>query len=1214
MRCVASIFWLILVVSRLLAQEEACTPLRPLSSAAEPVPVFNRVEYIYVVDSTGSMNYRIPRSGRTRWQELRDRLVESVTAIPTGRGHRLHLLVFGATVDRNLNWSSTPQNGRLDGTNTSATVVDFTSDAEKNQVLNLIRVHSPNAPHTALVDAIAAGYDRAIFLQGQDEGCRIVITVFSDGDDNFSSRFKPYNPTNTFEGFEREAKRRLGACLVNSNYLFIQVAGVNVRPPTPAPIVSRTPILASVSLEPQSIEAGSLSASEETDFVEVLFDITALKGKAFPVYFEPLPPGASKPQVRVVCEAGKPAVFSAPGTYRIKFRRLGPASDYEKGFEGLLKMDLGDYANRAVDDVRLSRVSKDVRVRFAGVARAEVLRGEIKPADGTRVLVGNALKFEAPPRAGAKYHWTFTGADESSAEGAVVERVFGKAGTVAAALQIVQPGFVIAPVKISVEVVDPQLKFTVTSREPVEGEKVGVRLESNPALKVKDVRWLPQPDSVAEGTAAYEFTGRGEKTVSVLVATDLGQAAAATVLNIGPGVPPPQLIIPQVMQSADGEAFTRLYNQSEPQRLEAEVGEAVQGVLFSLMQNGHEIMRQTGKVLADPGRRVARVDFMYPPELHSGDAALTLVAIPKDPSLNNRLGERKSVYRIEVSQFAFAIIKKEPVSSDLLWDTEAGFVVELGGAGASKVTGLEWRVEQLNPSGQVIPIKVLDQKRDEFNSDEASFSFPVELADGRLQALKGDSWLRVTAIPQGDKNVIAGQAAVWDGMRPKLLLADFVIQAPGQVSLDDRISVSVVDRRSGNKVESVTWEAVGEDGNPLSGLSAPSVTFETHKPGPHAVRATVTWGGPPFRCGERMFFVAHEPFEGNVMWNGVRKPVLRERGKPADAVATIQSIGRLRGSRVSVSVNVKRVAGGKAGGSLPGWPRTFQVAEVEKGFGVPWPPTTLKVGSEYSVEIHASGFDSQGFYSSHIRQLGTFSMVNLPPIPWPWIIGVSMAALALCGGTYWLTHMNEGKWYAFVTTPSRRGIQEALRALDSENLRDVPPSELMNKFRNRLAEIGRTDAEFNAQPRDGRIEDGWKGISWWTKRAAVSLKDDNAFPTNLRAERGWPAWLGADGFLKFGRQKHSGNHISLGAYQDCGFSKLLSNYAFESVEIVDKPLACKQVLKFNAEGQPPVYLVVWDLSGDPEPRRKLRNLKMVGWLVMAPVILGCAGFLQQAFN
>ena len=423
---------------------ETAQPCVPVVTSP-PATGLVSVEYILVVDSTGSMNNKTS-GGRTRWDELREKLITSISAIPTGSGQRLHLLVFGGSVSPTLRWKDLPpQVTKLDGEITTAVSLNLSSEAERDRIVGLIRSHTPAAGFTALNDAIAAAYDRAVALHAENPNRQLLIAVFSDGEDNKSSQF-PSTKRQKLEAYVQASEAELGAALVNMHYFYVRVAGLSMKAPTAdAIVIDRTPTLANISLRPEkagaeTIDAGTLAGNrEETSLLNVVFDLHGLKNKVFPVYFEPLPAGATKPQVAVLCETGVKAAFGEPGVYRIKFRRTGPAADYEKAFEGNLKLDLGPYAYTAVDGVRLSRISQDVKLKFAGLTASPLPSISVVP--GLRVLVGNSVKFETEPRAEANYAWTFSGMASGTAEGMVVTRSFQQSGQVKAELTVTQPGF-----------------------------------------------------------------------------------------------------------------------------------------------------------------------------------------------------------------------------------------------------------------------------------------------------------------------------------------------------------------------------------------------------------------------------------------------------------------------------------------------------------------------------------------------------------------------------------------------------------------------------------------------------------------------------------------------------------------------------------------------------------------------------------------------------
>jgi len=1200
-------FWLTLALS-CVRGAEPCSPARPLPKGAGGSFQVS-VDHLYVVDGTKSLNTKIKnRAGDvTRWGELQAKLLESISAIPVGEGHRLHLLIFGDFVPSPLQWNSPPSEiTRLSryGRGSAGFQFDLRNEAARERVLNLVRSNQPYVGHTALNDAIAAAFDRVEQLHAEAPDRQILMAVFSDGEDNRSRR---YASKAELARREAEAKTRLGTSLVNEGYLFVRIAGMNVNPPTRAIIIDQTPTLATVSLGPQALEAGTLADREETEPVEVAFDIKGMSGRAFRVYFEPLPAGSSKPQVGVLCDSGADAAFAEPGIYRIRFRRQGPAADYGEAFEGLLKLDLGDYRYRTVDGTRLSCVSPPVQVRFAGMPKAELSRSEVKPADGTRVLVGNTLRFEAPPRAEADYRWVFSGVETGEAEGAVVKRKFQNEGRVDVEVRLRQPGMTPATVRLWVQVVDPKLRLVTNPSNPVEGEEVKVRLEHGSGITVRGTRWLQEPKSIEGPAAVYEYSKTGVYPVSASVTTDFGEALATGQLTIGPGIPVPRLTVPDV----DEEGIVKIYNQEEPQSLEAEVGQGVEAAQFLVEQDGRREFTARGVAEVVDGHRVAKAQFAYPPSLQPGPASLSVVAIPQDASLAARLGERKSVYPVQVSRHSFSITRLEPLGFELIWNRPTSFVVALGGAGAKKLEGLEWKVELVSRSGSV-PLPGSLQKPDAFQQEgdltTASYELILVDKDPRLKALQQDSWLRVSAVPQGDARIIADQSAVWDALRPKLAEADFVVECPSQVSLDEQMKLSVVDRLNGNDPTAVRWEIVGEKSNPLDGITTPSVMLEPHRPGAHMVRADVTWAGGEASGVPSAFYVFFTPIDVKINWDGGRKPVLKERGE-RNRVTVLNVDGVARGSRAALLVDVKQLHDNVEGDSLAGWPKMVPVTDAAdvKLLEVPWPEYSEGRKGESLVKINQVGYDVEGQYQTN--RLDSFRIVNLPPIPPLPIIAVVSIALVLGYVIFRLTHGNEGRCFSMMSLSHRGELESTLAAPKLQN-EDVPADSIIQWFDDDIRQAAGHAHRRAVHTRRREVAADWQTRSWWSKCVPIQLSDGYFLPNVPLQTETWPGWLhNFDGYLKL-KRKDREYYLEGCVYQDVKLRDVEGETNVEEENIFAKPDICKQVLRLYRAGQDPVYLLLWDSSWGSDEARKVKWLKWVGRIALLLLAAGLVAVLQ----
>jgi len=112
-KCSAIGFSILLFLSPCLRSLGDIQTCASVSTGIDTVPP--TVEYILVVDSTASMNGKTS-GGKTRWDELRAKLIASVSAIPTGSG----------SISRALQWKDVSQQiSTLDGDRTTAISAHF---------------------------------------------------------------------------------------------------------------------------------------------------------------------------------------------------------------------------------------------------------------------------------------------------------------------------------------------------------------------------------------------------------------------------------------------------------------------------------------------------------------------------------------------------------------------------------------------------------------------------------------------------------------------------------------------------------------------------------------------------------------------------------------------------------------------------------------------------------------------------------------------------------------------------------------------------------------------------------------------------------------------------------------------------------------------------------------------------------------------------------
>ena len=1161
-------------------------------------------DYIFVVDSTDSMNYKISGAGgQTRWDELKSKLIDNVSRIQAEQGYRLHLLVFGGAFTSSLNWLTAPNAPvSIPNDKTSAYSFVLKSEADKNvMVQSVSAMTKPSAMSTPVRDAVKAAFEKALSLKANGSQ-KIVIAVFSDGDDNSSKISKA-----ALEEFVGKAQSSLGDALIGSSYLFIRVAGLNIATPTKnaSRTVDHTPSFATINLLPASIDAGSLAVQEETDWIEMRFQASGLNAQAVPLYFEP---ASGAPRVQIVCQCGKSPVYGTSGHYRIKFRRAAPASAYEKNFEGVIKLDDRDLSPPGSRTVVQNLSRSGIRVRFAGAPRADLSRSEVKPSAGTRVLVGQSIRFEAPSRVGAKYNWSFSGSNTASIPKAVFEYIFLHPGFVDVELKLEQPGYAVSPVTFKVEVVDPALKINATPANPVEGETVHLKLDSNSSLKIRSVQWLPSAQQMDGKSADYIFSGTGSKSVSALVDTELGQAVGSITLSIKPGMTAPELVVPQPQPEEGNKSMIRLFKVSEPQKLEAEADEGTGSVAFRITQSGREIFSAQKPVSVNAGRRGVIVNLIAG-SFAPGAAVLTLTSIPTDPELTSRLGVKSSEYIVLIEKSTLSMVKQEPTSAEIEWGKPVSFITQLSGPGLAKITGVDWKVAVVSKDGTRIELPGRLQSVGEFTNDTlSSFEFTPERSNPRLANLRDDASIEVRAIPQGDPAIVENMSAVWTGLSPKFAPADFVIVSPKHAILDERIKLKIFDSQSGNTAESVSWHMVGENSDPLSTQTGAEQQVVVTSPGSHTVKATVKWAGGEQVCAEQSFYVDFQPLTvSEITWDGGKKPAVEHWGKKESDTVTIK--GKLLGSRAGLVVDLKKVVNGRLATSAPGYPKQKTPSDLAHGFGLEYPKATTST-EEYAATLVANGLNAQGEPTAVAGE--SFRIINHPSVLVPIIV-----LLLITGSLMWfIRHIstnNVGKYYGYVVLNSQNAVTNAFQGPVAKAGPDAGIFNQWRAFRSvQLKPVG-TQSSSWITPGNGYMSGSWNFRSFRRKRTSISLNDDAAFPPALL-----PAWFkalqGRDAHLLF-LFKDGEWLLGERLYEDQKATKPITD-ATESIndisgDIILPSWPCKKLYSIEGQSGNKVFVCLWDLSSEEQNEASLRSYTRYGMIANGILFVGFAAILMK---
>lgn len=992
-RCGVTLLLLLLWwVTPLTAQMEPCTP-----AISAPAPHASRdVDYILVVDSTGSMSFPggkdLQGNDCQRWVELRERLLQTVQGLEPGENIRVHLLLFGGSVypgGKPLPWRTLPAGQvRLPGDRTSAVTVDLRSDVEKQQILRLLADHRPSAGGTALWDAVAAAFDRAVAIHDEASHRRILVAVFSDGDDRKSPIFTvgPRGTGGTLCDHVAQARARLGSSLVNEQFYFIRVAGVVVTPPCGVSAVDRTPSMVQVNLGPNELQLGSLGPKQPPVTGNLTFSVSGPlpAGAAFPIVFDPDPPG---PQVRVVCTEGAPAAVAAPGTYSLRFLRVDPAANYERPFSGRLRLDLGPYRDGAVDGVQIWSLRQAVAVSFAGVPALPVEDLAVQPTNGLRVLTGAAVSFRAPALQGAAYEWTLdlpTGQRTNLTTPEGVLR-FATEGRAQARLTIRRAGFTDAVFARTVNVVDPRLAFEIEPARPVEGEPVSVTLRHNPALPPQRVRWDGVPQEARLLDARYSFDREGTYTLSAGVQTELGTAAVSRSLAVDAGVPAPVILAPQ----------TALFLSTEAQNFSAEAGRGVASVRFTLQQAGRNFDLGTVPVHRQDDRWLATTNRVLPADLNPGPALVVAESLARDPVQGTRLGRRSSTNQVELTRLPLLGRLRSPTERIVHWNHPLVFEAEFLGPGAARLNGVQWDVSATTGS-EVQGLPGLGRvDRDLIGDPDArlsSFSLRLDYSDVALRELAGRGGIRVRATPLGDARVVEGQSVVWDDLRVQWAPARFVLYAPRRCVLDRHQPVRVIDVLGGHPVERVRWTFRGAGAQTLFETAGAVTDLVATNIGAHELVADVVWQGGQARTEPAPVWVDFEPVHGVATWDGGRDPELVGRGiRDRNVSLAVQELG---GSRSAVVVEVSEPGRGNTWTPVPSWPKTFRVDGSTLTTQIPWPPYPRNGPTEYRVAMRLHGFTEDG------RQVqvegASFRILNQPPVPW-WIWLLLLLALILVG-------------------------------------------------------------------------------------------------------------------------------------------------------------------------------------------------------------------------
>jgi hypothetical protein len=987
------VFWLLVI---------GCLGWGPPALGAEELlaagSVTRQVDYIMAIDSTGSMAGRggVDSSGRacTRWEELREKLVQIITELEPGENVRLHLLFFGASVYQRqgaLRWEGlSPSTQRLPGDRTSAVTVPLRGEAEKRQVLSLLNQHRPNAGHTALWDAIGACFDRALELFRLSPERRVLIAVFSDGEDNGSSEYTTRPPRS---GTARprdlcahidRVKSTLGPVLLNAQWHFVRVAGVRIDPPCGVFPSDRTPSVVQVMLGPEQIRAGSLAEPLSVP-AELQFMIqgTLPAGLAFPLVFEP-DPGA--PPVRVTTEDGAPATVSSAGRYRVLLHRVGQPEDYVSPFTGRIRLDLGRYRDGAVDRVMVWDLNPAVRIDFAGAAKIPLAEGEVEPARGLRVLTGANVRFRAPLLDGAAYSWDIAvpGLDPIRTPRHELELRLPAEGQVRARLSVTRPGFAPAEFDRTIEVIDPRLSISLEPAVPCEGETFSAQLAHHPDLGLRRIEWEGGAVSQQGSRALYSFEREGSYSLTASVETDLGAAGVSQTVLIEPGLPLPAVLAP----------VETVFLSGEPQLFSAEAGRGVAEVRFRLHQAGRWFDLGSAPVQDLEGQWLAVTNWILPAGLAAGNAELVTESVPVNPDLTRRLGARTSTNQVEVSKLALRLRPRSPADRVIYWHDPVTFEAELAGPGAAKVEAVQWDVFAVTPAG-THPIAVLGGIGRDFQEEQdlrvAAFILELDPAGSEFQKWTADNSLLVRASPLGDPQVVAEAQLEWDGLGVRWGPARFVAYGPRRCLLDTPQELTVLDVLSGHPIRSVRWTITHRAVTNRFDTATGSLPHAFTNVGPHEIHAQVTWDGGTAPAEPTPVWVEFEPARAVIEWDGDRRPELSDRGVH-DRDVQLDLTG-FAGSRASVQVDLRRIVPDGEPEPVLGWPKVMRPEESEMALRLPWPPAPAQDDERYMAKISLVGYDETGALG--IVKEDSFLIINGRPVRWWLLVLVGLLMLAV---------------------------------------------------------------------------------------------------------------------------------------------------------------------------------------------------------------------------
>jgi hypothetical protein len=1190
-----------------------CQPVKELAAEQGSSSVHHAaVDFIFIIDSTASMNGTVGYARKSRWAELQENVLKTIEAIPVGEGHRLYLLLFGGDVYQrgggaSLQWLNLEKGmGAFDGGTSHAVTVELQSASDRELALNVVKAHSPSANNTALFDAIGAGLEKALEVHARSPDRYVRLSVYSDGESN---SYRRYSTEQSVAGLVARVRSQLGDKFIDGTYLFVRVGGAPVQAPADTLISSRTPILASIAIGPEDIQVETLALpGKDSCLAEISYRALGLDGvpiakRVFPLVFVPSNPAA--PHVRVVCSEGGQAAVGQSGYYRIRFQRIGDAAQYADPFEGTLELDLGRFRSQDVEGIRLAQIGRPIRVKFAGAPTIPVQPEQIKPADGLQVLVGTSISFEAPSFENATYEWRFSGAADGAEQKPTFTRQLNTPGTVLVDFVLQQEGK--QPFKMGqrrIEVIDPQVVLKPDQSSPIEGETVRFGLSCNPKLHVRAAQWSGLPtDSSADG-ASYQFTEKGSQDVAVDLETDIGTCHGSTNVDVGPGIPYPQLLSPEP-QINGTEQSVSLFKQEEPQVLAAVAGGAVQALRFVILQNGAEVLREEVPVGIEGGQPIGRKAINLPAGILPGKGILEVESVPKDTSLLKRLGERKSKYDLEIRRFPFSMEKDEPTGTVVPWDQDITFCVAMDGIGISKVRSMDWKVELVD-GASVIPISIPTSHTPVAGAatKRVSILFKVSSVDRQFASLLNNqnAYLRVSAQPVGDPLVIGDQTVVWDGIRPAFEPAGFVIEMPRYVELDKPVTLTLVDRLSGAVPEEVGWEVIDPDGKShLLPEKSPEVIYVADTPKAHEVRATVKLAGGRTASASASFYAEFEPAYATVEWDGGTEPNLQARG--ATNRTTKITIKELRGTHVLLDFDVCEAVSRKP---VPGAPSPYMPSESDlqkKAFpvkSVAWPSPAKGQEGRYSVRITVHGFSVSG--REEPRVVGSFTITNLPERRWWLILSIVAGVVALIALFRRLCWKNEARGYSLSLVSDPEILKTVLAGIcDSQSERNQSASETWKLVKLEL-DSSSVPVAFGSRH---EVAETW---SLWTKKAFVELRD--VLPRDLGEN---PAWLAQDESLRTlrvcvikGTRGVSVERQLFGSVDSPNDG--MARWSLEGITVAQKPSALNEiVLLAPREARAnPVAIILWNDYKQPDylaKRLKLFGATAIGIVAFAGVWL-----------